>query len=214
MVFVYTACCSKYCYDQLKRDYIQYLPAAMIKRMNAFQIETDAFRFLLGKVLLLEGMVAQGYPYTILEELQFNEYQKPFLPGGPSFNISHSADHVVCVISPIGKVGVDLEHINPVDINVFRVCFTHKEWQYINSNIDPLYTFYKFWTKKEAVVKADGRGLLIPFLSFEVIDETVYLNNTSWHFEPLPIEDGYIAYIATDTPQTIEVGRLMSLNKS
>jgi 4'-phosphopantetheinyl transferase len=36
------------------------------------------------------------------------------------FNISHSNEWIVCAISPIGRIGVDIEQILPIDINIAK----------------------------------------------------------------------------------------------
>ena len=61
----------------------------------------------------------------------------------------------------------------------------------------PLNVFYDFWTKKESVIKADGRGLEIPLNEFEVINNSVCINSSTWHLQELIVNDNYKAHLAT-----------------
>lgn len=93
---------------------------------------------------------------------------------------------MVCyVIAFNNKVGVDIEFYNTtIDIiGMLELVFTKKEVELIMSlDIDEQYkTFYKFWTKKEALVKAVGKGLYYPINTIEVIKllsgESILLND-------------------------------------
>jgi 4'-phosphopantetheinyl transferase len=172
--------------------------------MDAFRQEADAHRFLLGKILLLKGMVMVGLHNFSLDHIRYNEYNKPYLPGEYNFNISHSGDYVVCAVSSDCKVGIDIEQVNDIATSDFLQCFTSNEWNHIRDSVHPVQTFYKLWTKKECIIKADGRGLQIPLLSFEVIDDTVSIEKKSWHIYTLKIADGYWAHLATNVRLTAE----------
>ncbi|RJL06046.1 hypothetical protein DM460_22370 [Brevibacillus laterosporus] len=65
------------------------------------------------------------------------------------------------------EVGVDIEKIRPVDIQIFERLFTVEEVRAINNKkkIERLYEYYQLWTKKEGFVKMIGRGLAIPLNS-------------------------------------------------
>jgi len=63
----------------------------------------------------------------------------PFLPGGPAFSIAHAGEWVACALSPAGSVGLDLE---------------------LATARAPFGTLAE-WVSREAVAKADGRGLAV-----------------------------------------------------
>ena len=95
-----------------------------------------------------------------------------------SFNLAHSKDTVLIAIRRHGELGVDVEHVdNLTDLmDVARANFTENESNLLAAIADPqtrLRTFYTYWTRKEAVGKADGRGLLLPMDSFDVSFETM-----------------------------------------
>lgn len=106
-----------------------------------------------------------------------------------SFNIAHSKDTVLIALGRQGPVGVDVEYLDRLTdiMEVARTNFTENESNILATISDPetrLRTFYCYWTRKEAVVKADGRGLLLPLASFDVSFESmdaqpVRVNETS-----------------------------------
>jgi hypothetical protein len=71
------------------------------------------------------------------------------------FNISHSANYVVCAIAD-SPVGIDIEGGRKVNRSVAKRYFTEEEIESIHSDED----FFKIWTFKEALGKYTGEGLL------------------------------------------------------
>ena len=90
-----------------------------------------------------------------------------------SFNVAHSKDTILIVLARNGLVGVDVEHFDrSTDImEVAQYNFTANESSSLAAIADPqarLKTFYRYWTRKEAVLKADGRGLIASLASFDI----------------------------------------------
>lgn len=95
------------------------------------------------------------------EKVKLTEDGKPFLENSNiRFNISHSGALVGCAITKISDIGIDIEKTDPVQIENFRYQMTAAEWTSINKSDDPLLHFYKYWTQKEAVIKAGGTEAL------------------------------------------------------
>jgi 4'-phosphopantetheinyl transferase len=199
MVYIFTAYSGAYSLSEIIRCYEESLPDLYIKKARSYMFEKDACNFLLGKVLLLKGMRKLGYLNIDLNDMRFNEFSKPYFNNGFSFNISHSGHYVVCALSKTCNLGIDLEEIKSIQFEHFINCFSETEWLYLINAANPLTVFYKFWTKKEAVIKADGKGLGIPLSSVGVIDNRVLINSCNWFLTELHIAAGYIAHIATDT---------------
>jgi 4'-phosphopantetheinyl transferase len=89
------------------------------------------------------------------------------------FNIAHSGRRILISLSPDGEVGVDLEVEQPgIEVlDLARFCFHPEEQAHLDSQSSAtgrLHAFYRCWTRKEAIVKADGRGLSLPLESFSV----------------------------------------------
>ena len=70
------------------------------ERANRFYRREDASRSLLAEAILKYSIINQTGKFITSEDIEFNEYGKPMLPGtGLHFNISHSGEWVVCAIS-------------------------------------------------------------------------------------------------------------------
>jgi 4'-phosphopantetheinyl transferase len=131
------------------------------------------------RVLLGANLEADPRTITITKGL----HGKPEIPalGGShiAFNVAHSKDRILIVLGREGSIGVDVEHIDPsTDImEVAEANFTWNEFAALSalSNSDArLRTFYTYWTRKEAITKADGRGLLLPLNSFDIALDSMY----------------------------------------
>ena len=113
------------------------------------------------------------------EQLTFgvSEHGKPFalvqgLPVDITFNVSHSGNHGLIALAPEGRLGVDVEECAPhrnLDILIETV-FTPDEQAELASieGEDRPHAFFRLWTVKEALVKAEGTGLSLDPSLFEV----------------------------------------------
>lgn len=93
------------------------------------------------------------------------QHGKPFLPEYPNcyFNLSHSGDQLAIAVTDYGPVGIDVEQWKQKS-NFFALvkrCFAETEQSYWLALPESEKTkeFYRFWTRKEAFVKATGRGI-------------------------------------------------------
>src|ERR1044072_4992363 len=122
----------------------------------------DRHAHLFGKMLLGEALQKFGLDSTCLHTLQYNEYDRPYIPGDIDFNISHAGEYVLCAIGRNVRLGIDIEKIHAVDFSDFENVMTDEQWKIIKNNDNPLKTFFSYWAIKESVIKADSRGLSIP----------------------------------------------------
>lgn len=104
--------------------------------------------------------------------LRFNYgmHGKPFLPGGPAFNLSHSGGLACLAIHPDTPLGVDIERFRTVEDGVAKRFFSDAEYSGLSS-VAPQQradSFFRCWTRKEAMVKAMGGGLSISLDAFDV----------------------------------------------
>ena len=95
-------------------------------------------------------MTASGADTLRDEIVAFAENGKPYLPGGPHFSLSHSHALAAVLISD-APCGVDIEMIDArVAQKLAPRCLSAGE-----KDLD----FFECWTKKECIVKRDGRAL-------------------------------------------------------
>lgn len=95
------------------------------------------------------------------------EHGKPYLADYPelAFNLSHTGDTMVLAIGENCRLGVDIETCRtranfPA---LVEKCFAEIEaaWWRTLPETEKIREFYRFWTRKEALVKADGRGIAL-----------------------------------------------------
>ena len=185
------------------------LPAEMIDKAQRFKKWQSAYSFVLGKHLLMAALRAHGFP-TNLTALQYTQHGKPYFQDGPDFNISHSDNLVVCVVSGKGKVGIDVEERRNISIDEFSSQFCEEEWQAITNATYPLYMFYHYWTAKESVIKADGRGLTLPLNSLKISASNIILvDNTWWNIRSVDFFNNHACHLASATcVETVELREL------
>ena len=113
-------------------------------KVNSYKMEDDRIRSIISFMLLKR--------YTPDTEVTHNEYGKPYKEG-LYFNISHSKNLVVMLTSTFQEVGVDTEWLfKPIKDNLDLYVFGKK--------IEPNSLFIEMWTRKEAVGKCIGTGVM------------------------------------------------------
>lgn len=155
----------KHIFDEL----FLYLSEDEKVRIERFRRYEDALRGLTSKVLLRFIIVSTLGKQNNDISFSKNEYGKPFLEEASDFhfNLSHSGDWVVCAVDNL-PVGIDVEKIHDVDLNLSERFFSEEEHKYLLSleSSRRREAFFELWTLKESYIKADGRGLSIPLNSF------------------------------------------------
>ena len=198
MVYLlYSSFSQKFSHDKFN-SYLSLLPSDMAEQIGRFRRWQDAHASLIGKLLLIEGLRKYGGDHRLLNNIKYSEYNRPFLDN-LEFNISHSGNYVLCAISDDKlRIGVDVEEIKPIDFSDFDRQFTEVEWQVIKSDTDPLRGFYKMWTRKEAIVKADGKGLSIPLNDIIIENNTARVGDECWHLKSIDLDQHHIVHLACD----------------
>jgi len=134
------------------------------------------------------------------------------------FNVSHSKDWLAFAVGNRLKVGVDLEYIDenfPAEEIATRF-FTAKETAAIHDASAPQRNrlFFDIWVRKEAYLKAVGRGLLQQLNSFEVPtdsratisanpekdSDTTNEKESLWLFRDIHVAPDYAAAVVTCPP--------------
>ena len=72
------------------------------------------------------------------------------------WSLTHKPKYVGAVIS-LQRVGIDVEEIKPISDAMFKRIATDSEWQLAVDCSEQL--FFRYWTAKEAVLKAEGLGM-------------------------------------------------------
>lgn len=193
--------------ERLKLD----VSPANRRRIERFRFWQDAQRTLLGE--LLARVLLMEHCGLANEEvlLQTDEYGKPALAGRPDvhFNISHAGEWVAVALDG-APVGVDVEHIVPIDFAISAQYFSPPEHEELlaQAEADRLEFFFSLWTLKESYIKAVGKGLSLPLRSFSVTPirgESAELRlaghpSRDFHLRLFPFATGYKLAVCAARP--------------
>jgi 4'-phosphopantetheinyl transferase len=177
------------------------------ERARRFVKDEDRARFTAGRGLLrlLLGKVSGTEPAALA--LYPDDHGKLRLPSpgaGISFNITHSGDSVLCVLTREGDIGVDVELVREVEdlAATGSFCLAERERQWAFAIADSrCHRFFTLWTRKEAVVKAAGKGLSLPLKEIDVLGGTVTTQGKrEWYLSTFVPAAGYIGALATSIP--------------
>ena len=184
---------------------ISSLPEADRQRAERFLRQEDRIRCAAGAFLtrhcIREALRAAGKVagFTVAR----TEYGKPYVPGHPRlhFSLSHSGAMIVYAQAE-SETGVDAEEIRDINIADFSAFLYPHEMQRIDSADDPADEFFRIWTVREAVSKAEGSG--IPLFEREklLIDydkEQAVLHGKTFRFRSVRTE-GYYISVCTESP--------------
>ena len=149
------------------------------------------------------------------EKIRINkmEHGKPYLADYPelAFNLSHSADRLMLAVGWNCQLGVDME-ICKQRINLSGLvdkCFAEEEADYWNQlpESQKIQAFYRFWTRKEAFVKATGHGIASGLNQCVINPENPteflrvpeqYGKASAWHVLDLDLGEGICSALVTD----------------
>ena len=148
-----------------------------LNRADRFHFERDRRAFAVSRGFL--RYVLGRYLATKPEALRFSygPYGKPALngehkDGSLRFNMSHSHGVGLVAVSESREVGVDVEYIRAdfATEDIARRFFSPGEVAAFNAlpSEQRVAAFFRCWTRKEAYIKAIGRGLSQPLDGFDV----------------------------------------------
>ena len=176
------------------------------RRWQRFLSSDAADQYLVARALLRTSL--SRYVSVAPGDWRFDttEHGKPFIaePSGVAlgFNQSHTFGLVACAIHETQDIGIDVERVDPgIDHeSLAGMVLVDQERARLGSiaKAERADTFFRYWTLKEAFIKAVGLGLSMPLQSFAFdLDAgprlvTLALSATAgeaWHFGefvPLP----------------------------
>ncbi|AVP97128.1 hypothetical protein C7S18_07950 [Ahniella affigens] len=194
------------CHDELPgidpSDW-QLLSADERHKANRFVFDRDRQQSIRAAAGLRRALAAYcGLPPETLV-FQRNAYGKPCLVPGPAsastavpqpttnsvqlshceFNLSHSSGAILIGIAR-HPLGVDVEHFagRPFPESVMSSVFTDREREMVCSDrLGLQISGFMHWSRKEAVIKADGRGMSLNPAGFDI------------RVEPLPAQSAELA---------------------
>lgn len=166
-------------YDDVRAD-VSLLDAAELSRASRMRDDL-AERFTKRRTALRTLLGATTDPILVRPS------GRPYVADGPDFSISTSGDYFAIAFGP--SIGIDLECVRAFDYRPLLLDhFTARERVEIGDEI----TFFRAWTLKEAVAKADGQGIGESLARFEIVAGSIAGFRVD-SFEPVP---GVVAAVA------------------
>jgi 4'-phosphopantetheinyl transferase len=159
-----------------------------------------------GWLSLRYQLIKNGCDAKLMAGIQTTDFGKPFIPGTFKFSISYSGNFAVCAVSTVNQLGVDIEIIKDINYPEFSKYFNDAEWSRIIYSEDPQRSFFHYWTRKESVLKADGRGLYVDLRDVMVDETTGRINDSSiqYYLSSLPdLGDNVAVTLCTDQPEVL-----------
>ncbi len=129
-------------------------------RAVRFHFEHDRQRWVRGRAWVRQQLGAALNQAPARVNLVAAPGGRLFVPNAPlDFNLSHTGPWIALGLCTEGRVGIDLESINPTfpALKVARAFFLPEEEAWIAAG--PIDRFFHLWTAKEALMKATGRGM-------------------------------------------------------
>ena len=182
-------------------SFLKKVPEYRQKKAMSFKFDKGKMQSL-GVGLLLQLACKEAGLDGADEHIAYGENGKPFLVDFPDvqFNLSHSGERVMAVISPF-EVGCDVEIIKGDRGRLAERFFKPEESAWIKS-FESLpaqsEAFYRLWTLKECYMKVTGRGLSLMPDAFKLRlgDDGKFLlehdgERPEYTFHEIDLHDGY-----------------------
>lgn len=132
----------------------------------------------------------------------------------PAFNLAHSGDLALLGVAAVAFLGIDIEALRPMaDLReLARTHFTRHEYrQVMREGAVVPESFFTVWTRKEAVVKATGTGLVGDLRGIEVGAAhgplCVHLGDEVVEVESFVVAPGFAAALALPWSRTLGARR-------
>lgn len=164
-------------------------------RARTFRSSVDRKRFVVARGSLRQILgVYLGVPAKHVR-ITYGRFGKPSLDPASSevrFNLAHSRNFGLVAIANGRDVGVDIEYVDrkfPF-LKVARLAFSSVEYSRL-SKLEPglgSETFYRLWSRKEALLKAQGVGFAPGYEP----------DGRTWRVADLPLGPSYTAALAVE----------------
>jgi len=198
-----------------------WLSDAELACLKALRFEHHQLTYLVAHALLRAALSRCTDVKPCDWQFQTNPFNKPFIAPPLNrldlhFNLSHTEGMVALALTQIGPVGIDVESTSR-DQNISEIApdiLTSNEYFDLNqqAQTDQHTRLLKYWTLKEAFVKATGLGLTSGLQTFEFdLDQQpepvirfLSPNDTltrSWHFKQCTLHSGHILALAHHHPE-------------
>ena len=217
------------CSEEELHRYMTLLSPEEQSRSRRFIFEKDSIRYAVSHAVLRILMGRYLGLQPVLVRFTEDRFGKPRLAPELAtcklrFNLSHTNRVALLAIASDLEVGVDLEELGPIEVEIAEQYFSEREQADLRNLTEAewLEGFYNCWTRKEAILKAEGIGLNMRLDAFDV---TLQPGNPvallgfrasagltqHWHLEGLWPGLGFVGALATSTvPRRVDCYRFIA----
>ena len=157
-----------------ERLFEQSLSADEKEKASKFFKEEDSQRYKSAHIFL-RAVLTHYFPSVKKEAWSFetNAYGKPFIAKVHEisfhFNLSHSASHIYIVCTHEKECGIDVEEIKEIELSpeLLNLVMSKEEQEDFALSHEKEELFFRYWTAKEAYVKAIGKGISLALSNVE-----------------------------------------------
>jgi 4'-phosphopantetheinyl transferase len=172
------------------------LPAALLPAVLRFRDPRERQSRLAARLLLPAGLELLGCDAS-LEDMRMSPGGKPFLEAHPAhFSFSHAPGLALAALSLSGPVGVDVEIVGALAAEAAGHMLTAEERAHLARVPRPERELARLWTVKEAVLKADGRGLTLDPRRVDAMDPAPCLEGRRWRVASVFLDADGICAVA------------------
>ena len=185
------------------------------RRVRRSTRHLQARRFIVRRGMLrtILGQYLDRHPQEV--RFVYNPQGKPALAPQHctelQFNLSASGDLAVLGVGKGGPLGVDIERLRPIPLDIGRTFHDLPPGETVHfdsvAESGPGLRFLRAWTCREAIAKAEGVGLQLlwsklhpdDFADLNVYesDETGVYREGGYHLHDLTLPEGYVGFLAT-----------------
>jgi 4'-phosphopantetheinyl transferase len=200
--------------DRLER-FRRTLESHELERAGRFHFEKHRRHFIVARGFL--RTVVARYLKTQPEALRFvyGAYGKPALASEHSlrFNLSHSNEVALLAVARDAELGVDVEYVRAdfASEDIARRFFSRAEVEAFNAlpKDEQVAAFFRCWTRKEAYIKAIGKGLSQALDAFDVTlapgaaPELMHAEDddvSRWLLRDISVREGYAGALMAERP--------------
>ena len=206
--------------QELLQKYLQELSPQEQQKHARFHFAKHRHLYLVAHALVRRTLSRYGDLAPASWQFSENQYGRPeisapqqqFFKAPLRFNLSHTEGLIACGVVLERDLGVDVENSTRMNnaTEVAEHYFSASEVKSLRelANASQQNRFFRYWTLKEAYIKARGMGLALPLDQFSIrlndqgapvgVDFTDKIQDDAhlWFFEALNLQENYFAAIA------------------
>lgn len=186
-----------------KEKLLEHLPKSLQSKAMRYLDTESAMSYIIGRLLLKNALVINGFSASLLEDISYSEHGKPYLKG-LNFSISHSNGYVILIFGTESSVGIDIEKKRNIDLKLFEYLFTGQEWKSILTANNSTERFYWYWVRKEALLKAAGCTLKA-LKQLEIYEHHGIYKGKRYFFDSFDFNTEFNGVLATEIKEKFDL---------